>query len=191
MYGANARLSGMPTGAVVVLLNEKLLNETSFYKPFVDYLQIEYDMVEEWSDAELNEFQDLKLVHEARSRINILRRDYGEAMQLIKRYGQKMPYLHGITQKLFNWAWHTVGTRSFGFFDKPEDSRPTLVPVADLINYNEKSAGAWRDGDGRVVVNSGFQDSFRQGDEIFISYGSETCVISDFVCSKGKPSIFD
>jgi len=153
---------------------EKLRGNDSFHAPFINYLPKFYDTVEMYSDAELDEFQSAPVKAAAKDRKTRMETELKQQLEWFQVHGRtKAPFFHerisNITFELYHWAWQTVGTRSFGFFDIPGRHKATMVPIADLFNHHEEAGGTWTDTSGRVEVFA--TQPWAAGQELKIGYG--------------------
>jgi hypothetical protein len=130
--------------------------------------------VDTWPRLDLAEFQDETLTDECSRRVNSVRHDYAFLLEEIAAAGPSgAPLLHGkVTFDLFHWALQTYATRSFGFFDIPGRTKPTIVPIADLLNHRVNCYGYWNDQNGRVAVHGDLY--FPKGSEVCIAYGPKS-----------------
>ena len=165
-------------GTVFMLMYETIRGSDSFYQPFLAYLPQETDVVDDWSDEELAEFQDSSIIRFVKEKVESLRGEFANIESLVKQHPQPRLNSSTLTFELFRWAWNMVGSRSFGFFEHGTTEglgtfRPTLVPIADFLNHEEGAGGRWLDEADKVSILSGSETYFR-GQQIYISYGART-----------------
>ncbi|CAM9159340.1 unnamed protein product, partial [Discosporangium mesarthrocarpum] len=157
------------TGLALFIMQEKIRGEKSFYWPFLRILPDPYNL-SCWTEQELLELQDEKLVRRSKSRNKHCRLQYDERTMFELRLRYPDVYSTDVyTFELFLYAWRIIQTRAFG----KRLPWTALVPIADCMNHGNVQTKYDFDVDGNDTFRlfpSG-ENHYLQGSEVLNSYG--------------------
>lgn len=124
-------LFGPTTNAVTVwLLLEKMRNEASFFKPYIDVLPSYVPSLVHFSPGDLSELQNPKLEAEAREMQMETINDYNEFIENAQSFWPFPLTDSPSTFEAYKWAVTIINSRGLRFVGLVH-----LSPVADLFNY--------------------------------------------------------
>lgn len=157
----------MARGTAYVLLRERALGNSSFWKPYLDLLPTTLHSLGQWSVRDLRHLQDddffLPRQREERRWEWLEYRDLKERLrrELLPRW---------FTFKTYLWATAVVTSRCF---DLNSTLRHTLVPFADLLNHDETSGTRWGLSNAQAQVLLYSYDAISNGAQVFNNYGGD------------------
>ncbi|KAE8915840.1 hypothetical protein PF005_g16721 [Phytophthora fragariae] len=150
------------------LVREQLLGARSFFQPYLAVLPYP-ESVQDWTQDELRELHDGRLVDAAARRSSEIDVYYRRVMnRLQSKYPGEFPEAL-YTFDRFKFAWKTIQARTFG----RRLPWTALVPFADCLNHTNVATRYDLDVDdnGLFRLYPSASTSFAKGAEVFNSYG--------------------
>ncbi|KAL4105369.1 hypothetical protein PRIC1_003436 [Phytophthora ramorum] len=150
------------------IVRELLLEERSFFHPYLAILPYP-ESVQDWTQDELRELHDQRLVEAAARRSTEIQVYYRRVMtRLQEKYPDEFPETLYTLDK-FKFAWKTIQARTFG----RRLPWTALVPFADCLNHTNVATkyDFGVDDNGVFRLYPSGTTSFAKGEEVFNSYG--------------------
>jgi len=104
--------------------------EESFWAPFLKTFPKDVEVLSDWSEAELEELEDVFLSSEVAARKKLLHGEWDVLKPALDSHPDWFPPAL-VNYETYYWLWKISLTRAFGRF-KPS---PSLIPVAEYVNH--------------------------------------------------------
>ena len=153
---------------VLFIMHEMLKGKESFWHPYFSILP-QPESIIRWSDAELMELQNGRLVSDARRRPLRMRSAYNALVKFFD--GVDGVCSSDYTFELYQFAWMTIQARAFG----RRLPYTAIVPFADCLNHaNVQVKYDFNVVPGVFRMFPSGSNSYAKGAEVFNSYGRRT-----------------
>lgn len=164
-----------------------VLNEKSFYKPYLDVLPLvnEVNPTFTWSKEDLDTLKGSPVIAATQSMQMKLKREYQDLLadegKLCDQFPTMFPKEH-FTYQNWEWAFTMLFSRAIRLRNMKQGETLALVPYADLINHSPYSqayldarqSGDWLFKTGKEEVVLYADRSYRKMEQIYISYGPKS-----------------
>uniref|UniRef100_K3X8I1 SET domain-containing protein n=1 Tax=Globisporangium ultimum (strain ATCC 200006 / CBS 805.95 / DAOM BR144) TaxID=431595 RepID=K3X8I1_GLOUD len=150
------------------LVQEMLRGDDSFFEPYLSILPYP-ESIQDWSDDELAELRDRRLVDAAKRRRSEIDTFYDRVFTLLDtKYPGVFPR-EQYTRDKFAFAWKTIQARTFG----RRLPWTALVPFADCLNHRNVATkyDFNVDNNGMFRLFPSSTNTYAAGTEVFNSYG--------------------
>eukprot|EP00299_Pterocystis_sp_00344_P020391 c9998_g1_i1.p1 GENE.c9998_g1_i1~~c9998_g1_i1.p1 ORF type:complete len:615 (-),score=129.60 c9998_g1_i1:913-2493(-) len=145
-------------------------DQNSYWLPYIQLLPEEVFVPCESDSYNILWFDASRTIANTQTRQRAIDWQYDHLSLFFSQHPQLLPKFRHFNRPLFQWAYHTVTSRSFRLDFGVHKDTLCLVPYADLMNHNFANVGwLFR---GKQVLSFYSGEDIRYGDQVFNFYGN-------------------